>query len=51
MEQSMLRCEGLRKSYGDREAMKGVSFSIAETECYGQLGPSGAGKTTNISMI
>jgi ABC-2 type transport system ATP-binding protein len=51
MEQSMLRCEGLRKSYGDREAVKGVSFSIAEGECYGLLGPNGAGKTTTISML
>jgi ABC-2 type transport system ATP-binding protein len=51
MEQSMLRCEGLRKSYGDREAVKGVSFSIAEAECYGLLGPNGAGKTTTISML
>ena len=51
MEQTMLRCEGLRKSYGDREAVKGVSFSIAEGECYGLLGPNGAGKTTTISML
>jgi len=51
MEQSMLRCEGLRKSYGDREAVKDVSFSIAEGECYGLLGPNGAGKTTTISML
>jgi ABC-2 type transport system ATP-binding protein len=51
MEQSMLRCEGLRKSYGDREAVKGVSFSIAAGECYGLLGPNGAGKTTTISML
>ena len=51
MEQTMLRCEGLRKSYGDREAVKGVSFSIAAGECYGLLGPNGAGKTTTISML
>ena len=51
MEQTMLRCEGLRKSYGDREAVKGVSFTIAEGECYGLLGPNGAGKTTTISML
>ncbi len=47
----MLRCEGLRKSYGEREAVKGVSFSIQAGECYGLLGPNGAGKTTTISML
>jgi ABC-2 type transport system ATP-binding protein len=47
----MLRCEDLRKSYGEREAVKGVSFSIADGECYGLLGPNGAGKTTTISML
>ncbi len=48
---AMLRCEGLRKRYGDRLAVDGVSFFIAERECYGLLGPNGAGKTTTISML
>lgn len=47
----MLFCEGLRKRYGQRLAVDGVSFSIAERECYGLLGPNGAGKTTTISML
>jgi len=47
----MLRCVGLRKSYGARLAVGGVGFEIAPGETYGLLGPNGAGKTTTISMI
>ncbi|HEX4174903.1 MAG TPA: ABC transporter ATP-binding protein [Acidimicrobiales bacterium] len=47
----MLSCAGLRKRYGDRLAVDGVSFSIAAGEYYGLLGPNGAGKTTTISML
>src|SRR5690606_12496403 len=47
----VLRCEGLRKTYGDLLAVDDLSLSIAEGETYGLLGPNGAGKTTAISMI
>lgn len=47
----VLACRGLRKSYGGREAVKGVGFHIAPGESYGLLGPNGAGKTTTISMV
>ena len=47
----MLRCAGLRKTYGERVAVGGVGFEIAPKETYGLLGPNGAGKTTTISMI
>ena len=47
----VLECRGLRKSFGERVAVDGVSFHIAEGETYGLLGPNGAGKTTTISMI
>ncbi|HLY50178.1 MAG TPA: ABC transporter ATP-binding protein [Solirubrobacteraceae bacterium] len=46
----VLDCVGLRKSFGELEAVRGVSFHIAEGETYGLLGPNGAGKTTTISM-
>jgi ABC-2 type transport system ATP-binding protein len=49
--QHVLECSGLRKSYGDRAAVKGVGFHIATGESYGLLGPNGAGKTTTISMV
>ncbi|MGZ4178607.1 MAG: ABC transporter ATP-binding protein [Solirubrobacteraceae bacterium] len=41
----------MRKRFGELEAVKGVSFQIAEGETYGLLGPNGAGKTTTISMV
>jgi len=42
---------GLRKSYGDYEAVRGISFEIAEGEVFGLLGPNGAGKTTTIEIL
>ncbi|MGD8474908.1 MAG: ATP-binding cassette domain-containing protein [Anaerolineae bacterium] len=47
----MLSCDGLRKVYGEHEAVKGVSLQIARGEVFGLLGPNGAGKTTTISML
>jgi ABC-2 type transport system ATP-binding protein len=47
----VLSCAGLRKCFGDRQAVDGVGFEIGPGETYGLLGPNGAGKTTTISMI
>ena len=43
--------DGLRKSYGPVEAVRGVSFSVRQGEVFGFLGPNGAGKTTTIKML
>jgi ABC-2 type transport system ATP-binding protein len=47
----LLRCEKLRRSFGDRAAVDGISLSISPGEIYGLLGPNGAGKTTMIKMV
>jgi ABC-2 type transport system ATP-binding protein len=47
----ILEAENLVKEYGEFQAVKGVSFSVAEGEVFGLLGPNGAGKTTTISML
>jgi ABC-2 type transport system ATP-binding protein len=41
----------LVKSYGDVEAVRGVSFSVPRGEVFGFLGPNGAGKSTTINML
>ncbi|MFI0349430.1 ATP-binding cassette domain-containing protein [Actinomadura sp. 9N407] len=50
-EPPVLRCTGLRKRFGELQAVDDLAFEIAEGETYGLLGPNGAGKTTSISMI
>jgi ABC-2 type transport system ATP-binding protein len=47
----MLSAEGLRKSYGSKEAVRGVDLSVPAGMLYGFLGPNGAGKTTTIKML
>ncbi|HEU5003364.1 MAG TPA: ATP-binding cassette domain-containing protein [Actinomycetota bacterium] len=42
---------GLRKAFGDFEAVRGVNFQVQPGETYGFLGPNGAGKSTTISML
>jgi ABC-2 type transport system ATP-binding protein len=42
---------GLRKSYGSIEAVKGISFEVAEGEVFALLGPNGAGKTTTVEIL
>jgi len=46
-----IKVENVVKRYGTFEAVKGVSFSVANGEIFGLLGPNGAGKSTLIRMM
>jgi ABC-type Mn2+/Zn2+ transport system ATPase subunit len=47
----LLQVEGLRKSFGARTAVDGISFALDAGEIVGFLGPNGAGKTTTMRMV
>ncbi|WP_339249382.1 linearmycin resistance ATP-binding protein LnrL [Bacillus sp. FSL M8-0054] len=47
----MLQAENIKKAYGKKTIVKGISFSLQKGESFGLLGPNGAGKSTTISMI
>src|SRR5919198_6193572 len=46
-----IRVAGLRKRYGEVEAVAGLDFEVAEGECFALLGPNGAGKTTTVEIL
>jgi ABC-2 type transport system ATP-binding protein len=48
---SAIEVTDLVKSYGDVEAVRGVSFAVPRGEVFGFLGPNGAGKSTTINML
>src|SRR3990170_3614372 len=47
----ILVAENLRKSYGPRRALQGLTFSLKAGRILGFLGPNGAGKTTSIRIL
>jgi ABC-2 type transport system ATP-binding protein len=47
----MIEAHALHRSFGTREAVAGISFSVRRGEIFGLLGPNGAGKTTTIRML
>ncbi|PYT13238.1 MAG: ABC transporter ATP-binding protein [Acidobacteria bacterium] len=46
-----IQARGLRKSYGDFEAVRGIDFEVAPGEVFALLGPNGAGKTTTVEIL
>ena len=47
----MISARGLRKSFGDFEAVKGIDVEVRKGEAFGFLGPNGAGKSSTMRMI
>jgi len=47
----VLSGQKLRKKYGSREVVKGISIEVKQGEVVGLLGPNGAGKTTTFYMV
>lgn len=47
----MVEVTDLKKRYGDKQAVDGISFEVKKGEIFGILGPNGAGKTTTLEMM
>lgn len=47
----LLSMENVSLSFGDTQVLKDLTFSVGRGECFGFLGPSGAGKTTTIKLL
>jgi ABC-2 type transport system ATP-binding protein len=51
MSTPIIQVKDLTKSYGDFEAVRGISFDVFKGEIFGLLGPNGAGKSTTLEII
>lgn len=51
MGEILLRVDGLEKRFGPVRALQGLSFTVAEGEIFGIIGPDGAGKTTLLRIL
>jgi ABC-2 type transport system ATP-binding protein len=51
MAEVVVRAEGLRKVYGELEAVRGVDLEVGRGEVFAFLGPNGAGKTTTVEIL
>ena len=51
MPEPAISVRGLRKSYGDNEAVRGIDLEVEAGEVFAVLGPNGAGKTTTVEIL
>ena len=51
MSESVISIRGLRKSYGETEAVSGIDLEVERGEVFAFLGPNGAGKTTTVEIL
>src|ERR1700691_5996342 len=50
-DEAVISIRGLRKAYGDREAVRGIDLEVRRGEIFAFLGPNGAGKTTTVEIL
>jgi ABC-2 type transport system ATP-binding protein len=48
---SLIKVKGLKKNYGDLQAVRGLDLQIEQGEIFSLLGPNGAGKTTTVEIL
>jgi len=51
VDEPIISVSGLRKSYGDLEAVRGIDIEVGAGEVFAFLGPNGAGKTTTVEIL